>query len=41
MSGYEQELPSKPRLDLKDGAFLSKPFTPGTLAERVREALGQ
>jgi two-component system, cell cycle sensor histidine kinase and response regulator CckA len=41
MSGYAQESPSKPGLDLKDGVFLSKPFTPGILADRVREALSR
>jgi signal transduction histidine kinase/ActR/RegA family two-component response regulator len=39
MSGYAQESPIKPSLNLKDCVFLSKPFTPETLADRVREAL--
>jgi two-component system, cell cycle sensor histidine kinase and response regulator CckA len=41
MSGYAQESPSKRGLDLRDSVFLSKPFTPRTLADRVREALGR
>ena len=41
MSGYAQESPSRRGLDVKDCVFLSKPFTPGTLADRVREALSQ
>jgi CheY-like chemotaxis protein len=41
MSGYAQESPSKRPLGLKDSVFLSKPFTPGILADRVREALGR
>jgi signal transduction histidine kinase len=41
MSGYAQESPSKRGRDLKDCVFLSKPFAPLTLADRVREALSQ
>jgi two-component system cell cycle sensor histidine kinase/response regulator CckA len=41
MSGYAQESPFKRRLGLKDSAFPSKPFTPGILEDRVREALGR
>src|SRR5262249_27321297 len=36
MSGYSRES-SFSGIDLKDGVFLSKPFTPGLLADRVRE----
>jgi DNA-binding NtrC family response regulator len=39
MSGYAQESPTKPSLNFKDCVFLGKPFTPETLADRVREAL--
>ena len=39
MSGYAQESPSRRSPQFKDCVFLSKPFTPGTLADRVREAL--
>jgi signal transduction histidine kinase/CheY-like chemotaxis protein len=41
MSGYAQESPTKRGMDLKECVFLSKPFAPGTLADRVREALSQ
>jgi two-component system cell cycle sensor histidine kinase/response regulator CckA len=39
MSGYSEESPVKPGLDLKNSVFLSKPFTPDILADRVRKAL--
>jgi len=41
MSGYAEELQFRHRTDLKDCVFLSKPFTPKNLADRVREALGR
>jgi CheY-like chemotaxis protein len=41
MSGYAQELSSKLNINLADGTFLSKPFTPKILAERLREALSK
>jgi signal transduction histidine kinase/ActR/RegA family two-component response regulator len=39
MSGYAKESFSNRGLDLRGSVFLSKPFTPATLAGRVREAL--
>jgi CheY-like chemotaxis protein len=39
MSGYAQESHFKRGARLKDQVFLSKPFTPQLLADRVREAL--
>jgi two-component system, cell cycle sensor histidine kinase and response regulator CckA len=41
MSGYAKESSSKRSLDVSGGVFLTKPFTPGALADRVREALGR
>jgi CheY-like chemotaxis protein len=41
MSGYAQELHISHQPELGDYVFLSKPFTPQTLADRVREALGR
>jgi len=41
MSGYSQESPTERGPNLKDSVFLSKPFTPKVLADRVREALGR
>jgi signal transduction histidine kinase/ActR/RegA family two-component response regulator len=39
MSGYGKESTATRSLGLRDGVFLSKPFSPGLLADRVREAL--
>jgi len=41
MSGYAQEFNISQPTDLGDYVFLGKPFTPQTLADRVREALGR
>ena len=41
MSGYAPESPYNRGLDLNNCVFLSKPFTPGTLADRVRQALSR
>ena len=41
MSGYAKESFSKRGLTLPGSVFLAKPFTPGILADRVREALGR
>lgn len=41
MSGYAQESHLRQHADLKQCLFLSKPFTPRLLADRVREALGR
>lgn len=41
MSGYAQELPSQRSLDIDDGVFLGKPFTPKMLADRLREAMSR
>jgi signal transduction histidine kinase/ActR/RegA family two-component response regulator len=41
MSGYAQESHFTGVTDFRDCVFLSKPFTPRTLADRVREALGR
>jgi len=39
MSGYAEESSLKRGIDMKDFVFLSKPFTPVILAQKVREAL--
>ena len=41
MSGYAQEPLTQSSQDLDDAVFLSKPFTPKILADRLRESLGR
>ena len=41
MSGYTEDAVLRLGIDKKETAFLPKPFTPGALAQKVRDVLGQ